>query len=78
MLGLPRRPNLQNFRALPLHASQIETVSDKFSLFTYRMRLTDDFLAELLSYGPRVTVLEPPELRAMVLDSLRASLAEYE
>ncbi len=65
------------FRALPLHASQTETVSDKFSLFTYRMRVTDDFVAELLSYGPRVTVLEPPELRAMILGALRSSLAAY-
>ncbi|MDE6300747.1 MAG: WYL domain-containing protein [Muribaculaceae bacterium] len=66
------------FRALPLHHSQSETVSDAFSLFTYRMRVTEDFLAELLSYGPAVTVLEPPELRAMVRDSLQRSLDEYE
>jgi len=66
------------FRALPLHHSQQETISDKFSLFTYRMRLTDDFIAELLSYGPSVTVLEPAELRAMVETSLRDSLKNYE
>lgn len=35
------------FRALPLHHSQQETVGDGYSLFTYRMRLTDDFVAEL-------------------------------
>lgn len=66
------------FRALPLHHSQQETISDTFSLFTYRMRLTDDFIAELLSYGPAVTVLEPAELRAMVETSLRESLKNYE
>lgn len=66
------------FRALPLHHSQQETISDRFSLFTYRMRLTDDFIAELLSYGPSVTVLEPAELRAMVETSLRESLKNYE
>lgn len=66
------------FRALPLHHSQQETISDSFSLFTYRMRLTDDFIAELLSYGPSVTVLEPAELRAMVETSLRESLKNYE
>lgn len=66
------------FRALPLHHSQQETISDSFSLFTYRMRLTDDFIAELLSYGPSVTVLEPAELRAMVETSLRESLRNYE
>lgn len=66
------------FRALPLHHSQQETISDSFSLFTYRMRLTDDFIAELLSYGPSVTVLEPAELRAMVETSLRESIKNYE
>lgn len=66
------------FRALPLHHSQSETVSDEFSLFTYKMRVTDDLLAELLGYGPAVTVLEPPELRAMVRDALTRSLNEYE
>lgn len=66
------------FRALPLHHSQQETISDSFSLFTYRMCLTDDFIAELLSYGPSVTVLEPAELRAMVETSLRESIKNYE
>ncbi|MBO5267570.1 MAG: WYL domain-containing protein [Muribaculaceae bacterium] len=66
------------FRALPLHSSQTETVSDKFSLFTYNIRLTDDFVSELLSYGPRITILEPPELRAMIKSSLRDTLRNYE
>ncbi|MDE6317414.1 MAG: WYL domain-containing protein, partial [Muribaculaceae bacterium] len=66
------------FRALPLHHSQQETVSDTFSLFTYHMRVTEDFLSELLSYGPAVTVLEPPELRAMMRESLEKSLQAYD
>lgn len=66
------------FRALPLHSSQTETVSDKFSLFTYNIRLTDDFVLELLSYGPKITILEPPELRAMIKSSLRDTLRNYE
>lgn len=66
------------FRALPLHSSQTETISDRFSLFTYNIRLTDDFVAELLSYGPRITILEPPELRTMIKNSLRESLRNYE
>ena len=64
-------------RALPLHASQSETVSDKYSLFTYNIRVSDDFVAELLSYGPDITVVEPPELRAKVLSSLHDSLSNY-
>lgn len=71
----PRRAKY--LRALPFHDSQFETVGDSYSLFTYQMRLTDDFLAELLSYGPEITVLEPPELRAMVINSLKESLRNY-
>lgn len=65
-------------RALPLHHSQSESIHDDFSLFHYRLRLTDDFVQELLSMGPRVTVVAPPELKAMVTSSLRSTLALYE
>lgn len=71
----PRRAKY--LRALPFHESQTETVSDKFSLFTYNMRITEDFVAELLSHGADITVLEPPELRAMVVTSLKESLENY-
>lgn len=64
-------------RALPFHDSQREIVSDDYSIFAYYMRITDDFVAELLSYGPEITVMEPPELRAMVVKSLRESLQNY-
>ena len=66
------------FRALPLHHSQRETLSDGYSLFSYRMKLSEDFVQELLSHGSSVTVVRPPELRAMITSSLRASLANYE
>ena len=66
------------FRALPLHSSQVETVSDKYSLFTYRIHLTDDFVEEILRYGPRVKVLEPAELRVKVKTILEESLKNYE
>lgn len=65
-------------RALPLHHSQRESIHDAYSIFHYRLRLTEDFVQELLSLGPRVTVLGPPELRAMVTDSLRRTLALYD
>ena len=66
------------FRALPLHHSQQEMVHDDFSHFSYKMRITDDFVAELLSYGPKITVISPPELRAIVRDRLTSSLANYQ
>ncbi len=65
-------------RALPLHHSQSEMVGDGYSIFTYRMRLTTDLLNEILSYGSRLTVLNPPELRAMVASELRKALKPYE
>lgn len=71
----PRRAKY--LRTLPLHHSQQETVADGYSLFHYRMRLTGDLVNELLSFGPAVTVLSPPQLRVMVTTSLRDSLANY-
>lgn len=65
------------FRALPLHPSQQEMLNDKYSIFTLRLRITPDFVSQLLSYGPAVTVLAPAELRAMVLTSLKSALDNY-
>lgn len=65
------------FNALPLHPSQHESIHDDYSLFYYNMRITDDFIEELLSHGPRVTVLEPPELRAKMRQELADSLKNY-
>ncbi len=64
-------------RALPIHHSQRESIHDSYSLFHLRLRLTDDFIQEILSLGPRVTVLSPPELRAMVVSSLKETLRLY-
>lgn len=66
------------FRALPLHQSQSEMIHDAFSIFYYKLRITPDFVQELLSYGPQITVLEPPELKAMMINSLQETLAGYE
>lgn len=65
------------FAALPLHHSQTQTVADGFSLFTLRLRITDDFVEELLSHGANITVLEPPELRARMKQELGDALANY-
>lgn len=64
-------------RALPLHQSQQETIHDNFSLFSYRMRVTDDLVDELMSFGPRITVVSPPELRAMMVDRFSRALDNY-
>ena len=65
-------------RALPLHHSQHEMIHDAYSIFYYRLRITPDFVQELLSRGPQITVLDPPELKAMMVSSLKESLANYE
>lgn len=64
-------------RALPLHHSQSEMLHDAYSMFHYRLKLTPDFVEEILKHGPRLTVVSPPELRAMVTSELRAALDNY-
>lgn len=67
------------FRALPLHHSQTETIGEGgASLFHYRLKLTFDFVEELLSHGSKITVINPPELRAIMVDSLKSALANYQ
>ncbi|MBD5317539.1 MAG: WYL domain-containing protein [Bacteroides sp.] len=82
--GEPKRVQLKvdprqakYMRALPLHHSQSESIHDAYSIFTYNLKLTPDFIQELLSMGPKVTVINPPELRAIITASLRDTLANY-
>lgn len=66
------------FRALPLHASQEEEVHDDYSIFTYRLQLNYELAHEILALGDAVKVVEPPELKAMVVTQLQAALSQYE
>lgn len=65
------------FRALPLHHSQSEMVHDQYSVFEYKMRVTNDLVNELLSYGSRIEVLGPPELRTIIRTELKLALEKY-
>ena len=65
-------------RALPLHKSQIEQVCDGYSIFQYKLHITYDLMQEILSFGPDVTVIAPPELKSMVVESLKQTLQNYE
>lgn len=65
------------FRTLPLHASQEEYVHDRYSIFKYKLRLSDDFVEQLLSYGARVEVMEPRELRVRIVRELESALSNY-
>lgn len=64
-------------RALPIHHSQEEMVHDNYSIFTYNMLITNDLVAELLSRGSKITVLEPKELRVMMETELHKALDNY-
>lgn len=67
------------FRALPLHSSQQETeIHDLYSVFTYRLKLNYELVHEILGLGDAVTVVAPPELRAMVVTQLKDTLSQYE
>ena len=55
---------IQYFRSLPLHSSQKEVETDKnHSIFTYFLTPDYDFKQDVLSFGDKVEVLEPKELR---------------
>lgn len=66
------------FRALPFHQSQTEEVHDNYSIFTYKLKLNYELAHEILSLGDAVKVIEPPELRAMVVTQLKEALAQYD
>lgn len=64
-------------RALPLHPSQQEELHDNYSIFRYNMRNTYDLRERLLSHGSSIEVLEPPELKAQIVDELKNALENY-
>lgn len=65
-------------RALPLHTSQKEEIHDDYSIFSYRLQLNYELVHEIIGFGDAVKVLDPPELRVMVTEALRAALQQYE
>lgn len=65
-------------RALPLHESQREEQFSEFSIFNYRMKLTDDLLRHLLSLGADIEVLQPAALRLMMINAIKETLSLYE
>ena len=78
MVKLKVSPNKSKYlRALPLHHSQTEEVHDQFSYFYYKLFITNDLVAEILSHGEDVQVMSPPELQALVVEQLKSSLEKY-
>lgn len=66
------------FRALPFHSTQEEQINDRYSIFTFRLKLNYELVHELLSYGNTVKVIEPRELVTMITDELRSSISLYD
>jgi hypothetical protein len=66
------------FRALPLHSSQQEEVHDRYSIFSYKMRITYDLKEEIMSHGASIEVLEPKELKTLILTELEQALKNYQ
>lgn len=73
------RTQAKYFRALPLHHSQHEELTDtNYSIFRYKLKLNYELVHELMSLGDGVRVIEPKELRIMVKNELKKALDQYE
>ena len=69
---------VQYFRSLPLHSSQKEVeTNDKYSIFTYFITPDYDFKQDVLSFGDKVEVLEPKELREEMKGIIRSLTTRY-
>ncbi len=69
---------VQYFRSLPLHSSQKEVEkNDKYSVFTYFITPDYDFKQDVLSFGDKVEVLEPKELREEMKEIIKSLTIRY-
>ena len=65
-------------KTLPLHSSQqLVAQGDDFADFSYLIHPTMDFIDEILRYDDVVEVLEPKELRNLVIERYRRALSRY-
>jgi len=66
-------------RSLPLHHSQREVEqTDQYSIFTYHIAPTYDFIMELRKYGSKLEVLAPEKLRADFAEEVDKLKALYQ
>ena len=69
---------VQYFHSLPLHSSQKEVEkNDKYSVFTYFLTPDYDFKQDVLSFGDKVEVLEPKELREEMRGIIKSLSIRY-
>lgn len=67
------------FRGRPLHASQRELPVGKAGCVDFELLLapTDDFIGQLMAFGPEVIVVEPTELKQKMAERHRQCLDAY-
>ena len=71
------RTQAKYLRALPMHQSQQEEIHDEYSIFTFKLKLNYELVHEILGMGSSVVVLEPQELKAMIINELESNLKRY-
>lgn len=65
-------------RTLPLHDSQKEELKEKdYSIFSFYLAPTIDFIMELLSFGNNIEVIAPETLRKKVYNILQQTVKYY-
>lgn len=64
-------------RALPLHPTQQEQQYSDHSIFTLRLKITDDLIREIAAHGPDITVISPPQLRTAIITRTLLTLKNY-
>lgn len=66
------------YQSLPLHHTQkMMEKNDDYVDFEYRLRVTPEFMLELLSRGDKLEVLEPKSLRERMKKELQNTLKRY-
>jgi len=59
-------------QTLPLHSTQQEIeITDDYSVFSYYISPTEDFITEVLSHGSEIEVLSPDWLRADITEIVK-------
>ena len=65
-------------RTLPLHPSQREgATTGDYTEFSYDLRPTNEFLAELMKQGPGIEIVKPRYLAEQMYKNLSESLEQY-
>lgn len=65
-------------KTLPLHASQkLVEETDNYTIFELKVKLTYDFIMELMSHANQLEVLQPEELRIQLKRKLKAGVDFY-